>query len=739
MWLQLYTIKDITFLRVADILRSMAISNRLSTMGFLKEIVGAKQINHYLLDGWQQYSTLKSLIKEPLMLIDVRTGCILEVNAPFERLFGWSIKEIIGIPIDELSFWYKATSKYKIIQLIIKKQAIRLTDIQLITKDGDTLTGELSARLLSLNKGLAILATFEYSHQLITAEPFLNGEEKEISMALDPISDIVTVSYLETGVYIRTSESLRTLLNHDANALDNKTEFDICIWTNEAERTNFLAHVKSEGPQLLETALYRAELGYMPIKFMVDIFTIDNKDYVMMVGHDVTTWRRAERRAMHLAYHDPLTNLPNRTLLYERLKQQIKLVQRYGLHAALLFLDLDHFKNINDSIGHPIGDAVLKIVTTRLKASIRANDTVSRVGGDEFIILLTRLEGGFDSVESQVLMTAERVREILCEPMLVDGHRLQISTSIGVTIIPEHGTNTSELVKRADIALYKAKELGRNMIATFRSSMQSAVVQRMRIEAKMRQALQNKEFKLCFHPQVFSRTHEIIGAEVLIRWVQGKEVFSPEHFINILEETQLIIDVGEWVVFEACRLYANLMSNNKITLSDFKFCVNVSPKQLQHEGFYSIIERALTYYKIPQGAITLEVTEGIVIEETNRTVEKMNALKGLGVNFAIDDFGTGYSSLSYLKRLPIDMLKIDKAFVDTITTDIHDAGIVSAIITMANSLDFEVIAEGVETVDQLSILEEKGCYLYQGYLFSKPLTFDSLKTLLISQSSRQTL
>ncbi len=472
---------------------------------------------------------------------------------------------------------------------------------------------------------------------------------------------------------------------------------------------------------------------------MIDKCVLNGKDYLFMVGHDISSLRKAERRAIHLAYHDALTNLPNRTLLYERLEQQINLAQRYNLHAAILFLDLDHFKNINDSIGHPIGDAVLKIVTTRLKASIRTNDTVARVGGDEFIILLTKLEGSFASVEKQVLITAERVRNILAEPMVIDAYRLQISTSIGVAIIPEHGISTSELIKRADIALYKAKELGRNMIATFRSSMQSAVVQRMRIEAKMRQALQNKEFKLCFHPQVFSRTHEITGAEALIRWVQGKDVFSPEHFINILEETQLIIEVGEWVIFEVCRLYACLMTNKSISLLGFKICVNVSPKQLQHENFYFSVEKALKQYNIPKRAITLEVTEGIVIRETNNIIEKMYDLRDLGVNFAIDDFGTGYSSLSYLKKLPIDMLKIDKAFVDTITTDIHDAGIVSAIITMANSLDFEVIAEGVETVDQLTILEEKGCYLYQGYLFSKPLTFDSLQALLIAQSNCQIL
>ncbi len=705
-------------------------------MGFLNDITERKQFRRYILDAWQQYSTLKSLIKEPLILIDVRTGRIVDINAAFERVLGWTMDQVVGTPIADLEIW-KDPLRVKIINLVLKKRSIKLTDIQFYNMDGDVLTGELSAKVVRLNSGLAILATFFHSHNLLAVEQFFDVDEMEFSSAFDPIGDVVMISELESARYIKASESLRDVLGCDPSELLYKNEFDLGIWASVSERQVFLETVKKEGAKLFEAAMYRPDLGYMPIKFMVDVFTANGCSYVLMVGHDVTSLRKAERRAIHLAYHDPLTNLPNRTLLYERLDQQIKLVQRYKLHAALLFLDLDHFKNINDSIGHPIGDAVLKIVTTRLKASIRANDTVSRVGGDEFIILLARLEGDFNDVERQVLITAERVREILCEPMLIDAHRLQISTSIGVTIIPEHGINTSELIKRADIALYKAKELGRNMIATFRSSMQSAVVQRMRIEAKMRQALQNKEFKLCFHPQVFSRTHEITGAEALIRWVQGKDIFSPEHFIDILEETQLIIEVGEWIILEACRLYAKLMNNKAISLLDFKFCVNVSPRQLQHEGFYSLIERAFKQYSIPKNAITLEVTEGIVIQKTNSIIEKMCLLRELGVNFAIDDFGTGYSSLSYLKKLPIDMLKIDKTFVDTITTDIHDAGIVSAIITMANSLDFEVIAEGVETADQLSILEEKGCYLYQGYLFSKPLAFDSLQALLVAQSSRQ--
>lgn len=708
-------------------------------MGFLKDIAERKQFKRYMIDAWQQYSTLKSLIREPFMLIDVRSGRIIEVNAPFERILGWSIKQVVGIPVTKLNL-FEGFSLNKLAKLLIKRRTIKLSDVQLTNKEDNILTGELFAKIVHLNTGLAALIIFYYSHDLMTVEKALEINKEDFGAAFEPTSDIITISDVETGRYLKVNKTIEDLLEFEPGTLLNKTEFDIGIWTSIDERVRFIKKIEeTHQAQLLETALYHSEIGYLPIKFMIDKCVLNGKDYLFMVGHDISSLRKAERRAIHLAYHDALTNLPNRTLLYERLEQQINLAQRYNLHAAILFLDLDHFKNINDSIGHPIGDAVLKIVTTRLKASIRTNDTVARVGGDEFIILLTKLEGSFASVEKQVLITAERVRNILAEPMMIDAYRLQISTSIGVAIIPEHGISTSELIKRADIALYKAKELGRNMIATFRSSMQSAVVQRMRIEAKMRQALQNKEFKLCFHPQVFSRTHEITGAEALIRWVQGKDVFSPEHFINILEETQLIIEVGEWVIFEVCRLYARLMANKSISLLGFKICVNVSPKQLQHENFYFSVEKALKQYNIPKRAITLEVTEGIVIRETNNIIEKMYDLRDLGVNFAIDDFGTGYSSLSYLKKLPIDMLKIDKAFVDTITTDIHDAGIVSAIITMANSLDFEVIAEGVETVDQLTILEEKGCYLYQGYLFSKPLTFDSLQALLIAQSNCQIL
>lgn len=708
-------------------------------MGFLKDIAERKQFKRYMIDAWQQYSTLKSLIREPLILVDIRSGRIIEVNAPFERILGWPMNQVVGTPITKLNLWLE-NNPNKVTGLLLRKRSVKLTDVQLTSKDGDILTGELYAKLVRLNGGLAALITFYYSHDLVTVEKALDIHKEDFVAAFDPTADIIIMSDFETGQFLKVNNALEKLLDFGEGTLLDKTEFDIGIWTSIEERLRFINKIEvDQHSQLLETALYHPEAGYMPIKFMVDKCSLDGKTYLLMVGHDVSSLRKAERRAIHLAYHDALTSLPNRTLLYERLEQQINLVQRYNLHAALLFLDLDHFKNINDSIGHPIGDAVLKIVTTRLKASIRVNDTVARVGGDEFIILLTKLEGDFAAVEKQVLITAERIRDVLSEPMIIDAYRLQISTSIGVAIIPEHGITTSELVKRADIALYKAKELGRNMISTFRSSMQSAVVQRMRIEAKMRQALQNKEFKLCFHPQVFSRTHEITGAEALIRWVQGKDVFSPEHFINILEETQLIVEVGEWVIFEVCRLYARLMANSSVSLLDFKFCVNVSPKQLQHENFFFSVERALKQYNIPKRAITLEVTEGIVIQETNNIIEKMYELRKLGVNFAIDDFGTGYSSLSYLKKLPIDMLKIDKAFVDTITTDIHDAGIVSAIITMANSLDFEVIAEGVETVDQLTILEEKGCYLYQGYLFSKPLTFDSLQALLIAQSNCQIL
>ncbi len=415
----------------------------------------------------------------------------------------------------------------------------------------------------------------------------------------------------------------------------------------------------------------------------------------------------------------------------DRLSQQISLLKRHNLRGALLFLDLDHFKHINDSLGHPVGDTVLKIITARLEASVRIEDTVARLGGDEFVVLLSGLEGSRAEVTQQVRELADTLRELLAEPMFLDGQRLQVTPSIGVALIPDHGSTPADLLKRADIALYRAKDSGRNVTQMFHSTMQKAASKRLRMENDLRQALARGEFALHFQPQIDARDNRIVGAEALVRWTHPElGAQSPAEFIKVLEDSGLIIEVGTWILDEACRTFGELLQEGLIDAKLFSLCVNISPRQFRQSDFVERVERSLHTHCVPSTLLKLEITEGIVIQNLEDTISKMRRLKKLGVGFAMDDFGTGYSSLTYLKRLPVDALKIDQSFVRDATFDPNDAEIIRAIVAMARSLGLAVIAEGVELPEQLEFLEGLGCHLYQGYLYSRPVPITEFKKLL---------
>lgn len=398
----------------------------------------------------------------------------------------------------------------------------------------------------------------------------------------------------------------------------------------------------------------------------------------------------------------------------------------------MLFLDLDHFKHINDSLGHPVGDTVLKIVTARLEASVRMEDTVARLGGDEFVVLLSGLEGTRAQVSAQVQELADTLRELLSEPMFLDGHRLQVTPSIGVALIPDHGSTPADLLKRADIALYRAKDSGRNTIQMFHNSMQKTASERLRMETDLRLALSRGEFSVHYQPQVDARGNKIVGAEALVRWQHPQlGAQSPSEFIKVLEDSGLILEVGTWILDQACGAFAQLIADGLVDPLNFSLCVNISPRQFRQNDFVERVEHSLKQYQLPHSLLKLEITEGIVIQNLDDTVVKMRRLKKLGVSFAMDDFGTGYSSLTYLKRLPVDALKIDQSFVRDATHDPNDAEIIRAIVAMARSLNLEVIAEGVETPEQLAFLQKLGCHLFQGYLHSRPLPIEDFRRLLI--------
>jgi diguanylate cyclase (GGDEF)-like protein len=396
-----------------------------------------------------------------------------------------------------------------------------------------------------------------------------------------------------------------------------------------------------------------------------------------------------------------------------------------------MFLDLDHFKHINDSLGHPVGDTVLKIITARLEASVRMEDTVARLGGDEFVVLLSGLEGTRSEVSDQVREVADTIRELLSEPMFLDGQRLQVTPSIGIALIPDHGSTPTDLLKRADIALYRAKDSGRNTAQMYHNTMQKAASERLRMETDLRLALSRGEFRVHYQPQVDARGDRIVGAEALVRWNHpdlGAQ--SPTEFIKVLEDSGLILEVGTWILDEACQAFKQLIDDGLVNPYKFSLCVNISPRQFRQNDFVERVENSLATYGLPCTLLKLEITEGIVIQNLEDTISKMRRLKKLGVSFAMDDFGTGYSSLTYLKRLPVDTLKIDQSFIRDATSDPNDAEIIRAIVAMAHSLDLKVIAEGVETAEQLEFLQGLDCHFYQGYLHSRPLPVEEFQKLL---------
>ncbi|QMV61352.1 PAS domain S-box protein [Pseudomonas berkeleyensis] len=582
---------------------------------------------------------------------------------------------------------------------------------------------------------LRMVGTLVDISERVEREQRLKGSEEKFAKAFHSSPDAITITERDTGRYIEVNEGFTRITGYQAWEVVGRTVHELNIWAYPEERTQMIEHLLQHGQVLrMEMHGQHREGEVRLVDVSVQPIELNGVPCLLLTARDISELKQAQAQVQHLAYHDALTNLPNRALLMDRLTQQISLLKRHELRGALLFLDLDHFKHINDSLGHPVGDSVLRLVTARLEASVRLEDTVARLGGDEFVVLLSGLEGKRSEVTRHVRQVADKLRQLLAEPMLLDGHRLQVTPSIGVALIPDHGNTPADLLKRADIALYRAKDSGRNAIQLFRTTMQDAASARLRLENDLRLALARGEFELHFQPQVDARDGQVVGAEALLRWQHPQlGAQSPAQFIQVLEESGLIVEVGGWVLVEACHFCSRLMADGLIDGERFSLCVNISPRQFRQHDFVDRVASSLRNSQLPNAMLKLEITEGIVIQNIDDTVGKMLRLKKHGVSFAMDDFGTGYSSLTYLKRLPVDMLKIDQSFVRDATCDPNDAEIIRAIVAMARSLGLALIAEGVEQQDQLDFLQAQGCHLYQGYLFSRPLPQEAFRELLDKQ------
>ncbi|MGA7749126.1 MAG: EAL domain-containing protein, partial [Gallionella sp.] len=454
----------------------------------------------------------------------------------------------------------------------------------------------------------------------------------------------------------------------------------------------------------------------------------ENEPAVLGWFYDVTKLKKAEQTIHQLAFYDALTQLPNRRLLMDRLHQAFSVSARNGRYGAVLFIDLDHFKVINDTKGHSIGDQLLIEVAKRLISCIRDGDTVSRLGGDEFLIVLAALSTNADEAALQAGMVAEKIRSALNESYTFDEYQYFITPSIGIVLFRGHQESIEDMLRYADTAMYQAKTSGRNTICFYDADMQANIEARADLENELRHAIAEQQFRLHYQIQVDNMNHSL-GAEVLLRWDHPDfGMIYPLQFIALAEETGLIVPIGIWVLQTAC---AQLKTWQLDPLTrDLTLAVNVSAKQFRQAGFIDQVQRILLESGARPSYLKLELTESTVLEDVDDTITKMRELRLLGVSFSMDDFGTGFSSLQYLKRLPLDQIKIDQSFVRDITTDPNDAAIVQAIIVMTEALGLNVIAEGVETREQQEFLNLHGCHSFQGYLFSKPLPLDDFTALL---------
>jgi diguanylate cyclase (GGDEF)-like protein/PAS domain S-box-containing protein len=578
-------------------------------------------------------------------------------------------------------------------------------------------------------EGRSLLRALRHAFERKVLEEALFIEKERAQVTLNCIGDAVICTDVSGRITFLNIAAER-MIGYSREEAEGQPMSEVCRILETANRGPTL--IPSGGPsgpdesaQLSTCCLVRRNGTELPVED--SIASIRNREGqsigVVVVLRDVSAARAMSVQMIHSAEHDFLTGLPNRTLLNDRIKQAIAVADRSGNKLAVLFLDLDGFKHINDSLGHLIGDKLIQSVAKHLVNCARGSDTVSRQGGDEFVVLLSEIQRSEDAG-----IAATRMLLSIAEAHRIDQHDLHVTASIGISIYPDDGRNAETLIKSADTAMYQAKESGRHGYRFFESAMNDRAVERQSIEEGLRRALEQNEFVLHYQPKIHFATGKIIGAEALLRWKHPTRGWiSPAHFIPIAEDCGVILAIGNWVLHQAC---TQAQAWVHVGLPKATMAVNISAKEFRQENFLKGLVATLHETGLDPGALELELTESVLMKHAESAASILQAVRERGVQVAVDDFGTGYSSLSYLQKFPVDALKIDQSFVGRITTAGDEASIVRAVISMAHSLKLRVIAEGVETVEQLEFLKARECDEAQGYYFSRPVPAHQFANLL---------
>ncbi len=561
------------------------------------------------------------------------------------------------------------------------------------------------------------------------AEQSLRDSEEKFAAAFHASPNLIAMTKMSDGSIVEVNKGYTQLLGYSREESIGKTTADLSIWADQSDRDLFVKTLNEYGQVSdFETTLRRKDGAIITVIDFAKTITLNGETYILSVAHDITGRKESEREIERLAFQDSLTMLPNRRLLLDRLHQALASGVRSKHRGALLFIDLDNFKVLNDTLGHDAGDQLLIEVANRLSTCVREGDTISRFGGDEFMLMLNDLGENNKDAVAQIKVVGEKIMSSLSRPFMIAGHEYHSTSSVGVTLFSGNENSMDDLMKQADIAMYQAKSEGRNTLRFFDPEMQAALAERAALETALRRAIEESQFTLLYQPQVDSG-RGVVGAEALIRWNDPDQgVVLPEQFIPLAEETGMIRQIGRWVLQTACRQIKEWAQDP--ATSELKLAINVSARQFQQDDFVDQVRVALEEADAPGKCMKIEITESLLLDDIEGTIEKMQAIRQLGVGFTLDDFGTGYSSMTYLTQLPLSQLKIDQSFIRKLPHSQNDAVIAQTIITMAKNLKLSVVAEGVETEEQRQFLEQHGCTTYQGYLFSKPVSSQEFESLL---------
>lgn len=697
----------------------------------LEKIVDSR--TEALKESEQRFRQMFETHASPMLLIAPDNGEIINANKAAANFYGYEITQLRAMNIHQINTLPKE-------QIALERQRAEHEDRNFFIFPHKLASGE--QRVVEVHsspvtmQGQVLL--FSIIHDI--TERIKSEERLELhDTALDYAANAIAITD-HKGIIIWANKAYSSLTGYQIDEIIGRALYHPDD-ADQSERALYeqIQQVVRQG-QVWHGVLQQTHKNGDDYYEEVTITPVRDKDQkirnFVAVLQDITERRLAEQQVQSLAFFDPLTNLPNRRLLIDRLESVMALTKRRQAHGSLLFIDLDHFKILNDSHGHQVGDKLLIDVSERIKSCIRLEDTVARFGGDEFVVLLTDLDEQAVTAAQQASHVAEKIREQLNRPyfLSLDKQDSQIehnsSASIGITIFQNHDKSIDDLLKWTDMAMYQAKASGRNEVRLFDPDMQTQLDERAQLEQDLRKAIELEQLSLHYQPQV-DKESRILGAEALLRWQHPERgAISPAQFIPLAEETGLILKIGEWVLNTACQQLAEWRHDPKLCV--VQLAVNISAKQLRQPDFVAGIEQLVTQYKINPLMLKLELTESVLLNNIEDSITKMRQLRLLGIQFSMDDFGTGYSSLSYLKQLPLSQIKIDQSFIRDLVEDEMDAVMVQAIMTLGQSFQMSVIAEGVENQEQFDLLRDFKCEFFQGFYFGRPIPVEEFKLKVLS-------